>query len=344
MGLLKVTGTVAIDQFWPYGESDADTNKVLVAVGDDAFEYRPHAGAAFAPTNVFAGASVVGKSGKKSAIDKKGRITVRLQGIDAPELHYKASPLPRTSNVTPKQRERFNEANRTKYRQPMGETATVELYNLLNRAGQVKIPCTVITAVEEPGDAFDTYGRFVGDVTVRVDGEDVNLNRWLVQEGWAFPAFYASMSADEIKTLLADATKNRKTAGRVWKLLKSKIGSLDTRWVYRGKGATPDKDADIGPIIMPKLFRRLVSFSAMKTAKMVSGSFRQYLADTQRKRQYSFFLTDEVLDQGVPASATYFLSDFFSINGRFTLKPEDLVFREESSRLVGPDGKKIVVW
>jgi hypothetical protein len=41
-GLLEVSGTIDLDQFWPVAESDADTVKVLLA-GVKAFRSRPHA-------------------------------------------------------------------------------------------------------------------------------------------------------------------------------------------------------------------------------------------------------------------------------------------------------------
>ena len=36
-GLLEVSGTIDLSQFWPQGSSDADTTKVLVTIGDNAF-------------------------------------------------------------------------------------------------------------------------------------------------------------------------------------------------------------------------------------------------------------------------------------------------------------------
>ncbi len=51
MGLLKVTGTLDLNQFWPDGESDADTAKVKV--GQNAFSFQTHPGAPFKVTHVF---------------------------------------------------------------------------------------------------------------------------------------------------------------------------------------------------------------------------------------------------------------------------------------------------
>jgi hypothetical protein len=57
-GLLEVRGTIPLEQFWPEGESDADTTKVKVEVGVDSFRFRPHSGAQFQPTQAFEGAKV----------------------------------------------------------------------------------------------------------------------------------------------------------------------------------------------------------------------------------------------------------------------------------------------
>jgi endonuclease YncB( thermonuclease family) len=73
------------------GSSDADTSKVKVSVDADSFAFAAN-GKTFRKTTVFKNASVIGAS-KKLVIDKNNKVTVRLQGIDAPELHYKAAPL-----------------------------------------------------------------------------------------------------------------------------------------------------------------------------------------------------------------------------------------------------------
>ena len=88
-GRLEVRGTVDLTQFWPTGSSDADTTKILVSTQPGAFRFRPRPGAQFQTTNVFDGATVRGRV-NKPAIDNQGRITIRLQGLDAPELHYLA--------------------------------------------------------------------------------------------------------------------------------------------------------------------------------------------------------------------------------------------------------------
>ncbi len=87
-GVLRVKGTIDLAQFWPDGESDADTTKIKVEVGANSFSFAAD-GKTFKTTQAYFGTVVRGAS-SDPVIDKQGRITVRLQGIDAPELHYRA--------------------------------------------------------------------------------------------------------------------------------------------------------------------------------------------------------------------------------------------------------------
>ncbi len=61
MGLLKVKGTIDLSQFWPNGESDADTTKVIVQTDQKAFTFRAHPGIPSKVTHVFENATVMGK-------------------------------------------------------------------------------------------------------------------------------------------------------------------------------------------------------------------------------------------------------------------------------------------
>ena len=81
-GLLRVSGTVDLSQFWPNGDSDVDT--VTVVVDDDGFQFSDDASPqGFRRTKVFEDAFI----DKKPVISKARKVTVRIQGIDAPELH-----------------------------------------------------------------------------------------------------------------------------------------------------------------------------------------------------------------------------------------------------------------
>ena len=87
-GQLEAVGRIDLHQFWPLGESDADTTKLVVRLAPSASRFRPALGRAFHVTRAFDDAIVIGKI-RRPAIDAKGRVVVRLQGVDAPELHYR---------------------------------------------------------------------------------------------------------------------------------------------------------------------------------------------------------------------------------------------------------------
>ncbi len=323
-GVLELTGTIDLTQFWPSGESDADTVKVQVS-GPDAFRFTAHPGAASKITHAFEGAQVHGKV-TKDAIDNKGRVTIRLQAIDAPELHYR--PLAPTLNKkkpTTAQRAAFNAANGN-FRQHFGETATTELFGFLIKAGPSPIKCVVRTLVDEPGDVFDTFGRFIGDIVVMIGGKEQDANQWLCENGWAFPTFYSSMTKDEIDTFTHLSETARKNKAGIWKKASSDLTPFDPSAVFR-KGGPPDPAHDPGQVMMPKLFRRRSTFGVSVTAKMVKGSFKNYLT----LEPDDCFETSDFLSQGVHAAKHRLLDEFVSPQSKFLVNAKDLVFHEMPS-------------
>src|SRR5258707_5898366 len=136
-------------------------------------------------------------------------------------------------------------------RQQLGETATVALRDLLTRGGEAELGCSGATFVEKPNDVFDTYGRFVGEIRVTVGGEQLVVNQWLAQNGWAYPGFYTSMSDEEIQTL-RDAASAAKSTSLLWRKYMGTIGTLNRDLIFR-RGGEPDPAADKGPGLLPKL-------------------------------------------------------------------------------------------
>jgi endonuclease YncB( thermonuclease family) len=332
-GVLRVRGTIDLAQFWPDGDADADTSKVKVTVGKDSFAFAAD-GKKFKPTNVYFGASSRGTS-KKEVIDAKNRITVRLQGIDAPELHYKAGALRKSDKVTDAKRKKFNEVNRLQRRQYWAETSTVALCKKLSAFAPKNKPvaCEVISLIDKPFEVIDTYGRFVANIHVG-KGYSTDINLWLCQEGWAYPTFYSSMTTEEIQAYL-DVLARAKKKGRVAKAYSTDTSKFDSKLVFRKKGPI-DAAKDKGKVLMPKVFRRQVAYRMQKAAKISTGSFKAYL---EANKDFCF-LTPDFIDQGVNAAVPRRLDEFLK-GSKFLLDPHEVVFKEKYSDLVGKNGKKL---
>ncbi len=326
-GLLRVVGTISLSQFWPSGGSDADT--IHVKVTDTSFSFaKDRKKPKFLPTSVFKNAWVKGQDTNR-AISTKGEIRVRLQGIDAPELHMSAGI-----------RKIGLKHNGTRFRQYFGETATVELAEFLERAGEPIIPCEVRTYVDRPNQVFDSNGRFIGDVFVRIDGKERNINHWLVENGWAMPIFYNSMLPEEIRAIRQRAMKAAKGSKRgVWSQYHMGLGDFSQELEYQGHGAV-DTAADQGRVVWPKLFRRQVKYFVSSINGLVTGSLKNYLSQSADPwTTFSSFIADPTQKKPKKSDPHGTLASTVSNQNMFTKKPHNLVFFEEEATLVKADKK-----
>ncbi len=329
-GILRVKGTIDLDQFWPDGESDADTTKVKVTVDKNSFQFAAD-GKTFKTTAAYFNAFARGASSKK-VIDTQNRITVRLQGIDAPELHYRAAPLKTSTGVSKAKREKFNLENKAPRRQYWAETATLALAKKLLEFKH-PIECHVMSLVDRPFEVIDTYGRFVANICVG-PGFKTDVNLWLCEQGWAYPTFYSSMEPEEIETYLK-VLKGAQAKGRIWKDYAHDTSKFDGKLVYRPKGHTePAKDK--GKVLMPKVFRRQLAYRVQKKVGVIAGSFTDYL----KVHPDPCFRTTEFMKEGANTAQEMKLHDFMK-GKNFTPKPHEVVFREKFSSLVDKNGKRI---
>jgi endonuclease YncB( thermonuclease family) len=328
-GFIRVSGTLDLTQFWPNGESDADTAKVNV----DSIEFSPDPAAhiPFRTTTVFNGAFVKGGQGKPTPAIKAGRITVRFQGIDAMELHFAATL-----------RKKGLKNGATQYRQYFGETAAVKLHDFLfSLRKKNTLPCEVVSFVDHPSDVFDMYGRIIGDVLVIVSGKEVNANHWLVENGWAVPTFYNSMTVKEIRTLAGFADKARKAKAGLWGRYSNDVATPNTSLLYVKKGTFNAKQ-DAGPAVMPKIFRRQISYWVSVKNSLFTGKFRDYLLKQKDGWvKTAAFVKNTKLK---PSKATGNLGVLVSSKGKFGVLPGDIAFFEGSSTLVDAKGNKITEW
>jgi endonuclease YncB( thermonuclease family) len=329
-GILVIDGTVDVAQFWPSGESDADTVKFTIVKPQTAFRFRSSPGAPAQVTHAFDNAgmfeTVKGKRTFKPLI-RKGAITLRLQGIDAPELHF----MPRVKGTK-------------NFRQFQGETSTVALGNQLRKSGKKSIPCQFITGVNHPQDVVDKYGRFVGEILFnRGASNEWNICDWLAEQGWAFPAFYNSMTVAEIGRLQAKARSAQQAKRGIWRYATGNIGTLNWNMVFRRNGP-PNPANDRGPVVFPKIFRRLCDYSVKKQNGTVSGTLASYLAGL-KPPDFCYRTGDFLGAGGHPATnVRKKLAQFVTAANKYLAGPGDLVFVEAPSTIVDRQNHKVTSW
>jgi endonuclease YncB( thermonuclease family) len=328
MGLLEVSGTLSARQFWPNGTSDADTSKVVLDVGDGGFRFNGK------QTKVFDGARVAGKA----VVNAKGQVTIRLQGIDAPELHYR--PVFRGRARLELDEIRTVNAD---FRQHLGESAAQALGHFLSAAAGAPTPCVVRSHVKKPNDVFDRYGRLVGDVYIRLGQTEVNLNHWLLQHGWALPSLYNSMENAEIDAVIAVAAAAEGRRAGVWGHPLDDVRKFDFGLTYR-KGGPPEPRKDRGPASFPKLFRRVACWRVLKKAHLRSNGFIGYLRDRPDDCYDTANFKAHRKGWLGPKHQLRHLSEFVNEKGRFTVGPADLVFEESPSTLIGAEGLPVKDW
>jgi len=314
-GLLLISGTIDITQFWPQNESDADT--VKVEVSRDGFKFAPNGNHASAKvTHVFDSPMVIGAETKAIS---QGKITVRLEHIDAPELHYLG-----TKN----------------FRQYFGETAAIALHDLIAAAGKNPVHCEVRTFVNHPNDVFDTYGRLIGNIILHPNTKkELNVNHWLVQNGWALPAFYNSALVEEIKEISKFADEARKNKKGIWAHLSTDVGHPDFSLLFR-HGGPANPQADIGPVVVPKMFRREVAWQKLQINDHFAGTFRDFLA----KQEDGWVKTADFLQNQSVEPLNKDLSSLVDAKGFLTVDPVDVVFFEKASTLADAWGRDIDSW
>lgn len=345
MGTLRIKGVIELSQFWPVGSSDADTTKIKLTVNTNSFTYKKEGQSVFKITTVFADAISKGQGARPvintRASDGVQTITVRLQGVDAPELHYKAAPLKKSTGISAAKRKNYNDINKER-RQHFAESSTVALANHLKKYAKNGIVNAVFESqVDHPFEVVDTYGRFIGNIKT---GSNHDINAWLVENGWCTPAFYTSMSKPEVEIFLKAWQKGLKKKGRTSKSIKYNASKFDWKLFYRLPGSVTKFiiGDDKGDSIMPKIFRRQVAWQVSKkaTVEPATASFKSHL----EKSPDQLILLNDFLQNGPTSSKVYNLHDYISSKGIISKKPEELVFQEKPGTLVNKNGKKITDW
>ena len=335
-GLLTVVGSLDISQFWPAskGNSSSDGDTVHLKVDPNtSFLHSSSPGAAPKLTKAYIGTHVVDHGKKKNVITSKNEIKIRLQGIDTPELHY---PVITTWDPTKK-------PLASEFRQPFGAGAAnalhAHLQTLISGSGTV-LHARFVTLIDHPADAIDSHGRFVGDIVIGTTAAK-SINTWLVENGWAYPLFYDSMTAAEINTLVTAWTAGKSISSRPGKAFQKPLQPFDPKVNVENA-----KLSDGGKVNFPKIFRRQATFWAQVPGPLPGNQFYTMLkkgAQGKGDRAYtlSYFLANiNKLDK----SKRIKLITKIGLQGQTNFDPPDLVFQEDPSSLLKANGQKVTSW
>ncbi|MCW2751213.1 MAG: hypothetical protein JWR83_2323 [Aeromicrobium sp.] len=337
MGLLRVRGTIELHQFWPTQSSDADTTKVKVRLEPPGFEFSVDGTTGFGPVDGLSDATVTGETGVTPVVKRPKAggeyLTVRVEGVDAPELHYR--PVIPVKGLTPQQRDPFNKLN-GEFRQNGGEAATVALATRLAQLAPAEIPCIVSTVVDHPNEVFDVYGRFIGVITATAGGSELVVNDWLLNNGWALPSFYTSSTVAEIDRLTALADHAWNHGLGVWPQYSYKVVTLDHQQRFRSPSSKPTVGLDTGPFDLPKIFRRFSQWQIARDANLaVPATFRQFVSSGTGNAIHTL---DDFRSQGLAAAPVHYIGDYLNDNNELTLAPEEIIFREKAATLHHANG------
>jgi endonuclease YncB( thermonuclease family) len=330
MGLLTINGILRAKQFWPEGRSDADTATVELAA-QQPFVFTDDGGKRH-PTNAFDNAEVVGQHGRNAVIKQPKTsaarsVTIRLQGIDAPELHYQPQ-------VTGSGGKGINHP----FRQSLGETSADALHTIVGSFGLAEIPCEVTTEVELPSDVCDVFGRVVGNIVLKIGGARIDINHRLLREGWVLPALYNSMSKAEIQAVLADHTVATQAKRGLFskRIVTSVLAPFDPKKIERKGPASFKPFSDSGPVNFPKFFRRNAErYVRNAIGENVGADLRAFIAtnSTDLALQTDRFLKLKGTLTGKKPRPEFKQLATFITRNRYPVGPE-IVFWENDSSLV----------
>jgi endonuclease YncB( thermonuclease family) len=272
--------------------------------------------------------------GKKHVITTKSEIKIRLQGIDTPELHY---PVIATRDPSKKA------AAATEFRQSYGAGAASALHDhlkgLIGGVGGTLINATFVTRIDHLRNAIDSHGRFVGDILVGTAAAK-SINTWLVEQGWAYPLFYDSMTDVEIQTLL-DAWKTGKTrGGRPGKHIRKPLQPFDP-----ARNIKNAQVPDGGVLNYPKIFRRQSTFWTEVPGPLPGAQFKQMLLQGLPKKPDKAYFTNYFLTNinKLDPKKRVELADQIGAQGQTKFAPEGLVFKEDPTTLFAANGTKVTV-
>ena len=223
---------------------------------------------------------------------------------------------------------------RSRYRSRPKSFATL----CLGAGGGTLIHATFVTQIDHLRNAVDSHGRFVGDILVGT-AAGTSINTWLVEQGWAYPLLYDSMTDVEVQTILSAWKVGRARANRPGKRLARVLQPFDS---HRNVGNA--KLPDGGPGNFPKIFRRQATFWTEVPGPLTPAEFVQKLTKGLAKKPDSAFETPYFLahvNTKLDPKKRVKLVTKIGAQGQTNFDPEDLVFKEDPTTLYAASGKKV---
>lgn len=322
-----------------WGGSDADTCKLTLNSNAIKFQSSPDSSWQD-DINLFDNAfSYDEETGKRIKIidtdfDNSKIIKIRLQGLDAPELHYRA--IKGTTFLYDDKLSLFNSLKEAfDLRQAFGAKAANKLVGFLKvySANEKFINAYAVSSIDKPRQLIDKFGRAICDIYVYNEDENngININQWLVREGWAFPDIYDSKSNDEVTTLrkLGNDAGNQKAGMR--NFLSNNLLDLDYNLTLEKENAKQIIDNENGKLNLPKFFRKQVDWKILGNSGSKVKNLKKFISD----RKTTCYKVDEFLEKR-HEQKIYPLSDFITEDGVISVGPGDLVNIESESILEVP--------
>ena len=260
--------------------------------------------------------------GKRPTL-RYGAYPIRFQGIDTPELHISVDRPKELAEKLPHAKgAKLPKLPSPVHAQPMGDTAGDHLKRLtgFNEFG-VQQKAGVILA-----SGTDVYGRLIGYAFVAEDAEDLlgtmastvdvgqvddellkqSLNFEMIKASMAYYTGYREMPAPHRDLFIQEAYAARKRGEGIWRLDPGWNSWLELR-----------DEGSIGPesgrLILPKLYRRCISYLFSVNADDFTGNLLDWMRETAERAPDE---TPKPEGDGTPKPAADPVSDMVEINGK----------------------------
>ena len=358
MGFVEIPGKVDVFQYWPDGSSDVDTLKFIPDLASakyfsDAASTNVAAffekGGTFQPDD-----NSPGEVKFKSILRKGGGVSlsIRLQGIDAPETHYSPNYREGMFDGDYAQWVAKHVARQTSYRQPYGKLCT-DLFGKGLRtqlgispapaggaAPEVLVDAKVKILADSINGAVDVFGRVIGYVTLMGNGQQIVLNDYALSQGFAFCSFYGSMAIDEMKRL-ADLFAAHGAGGAQKSQLRNNV-SLQLRdfepelWTTKSMRDTDRDDNGVDTFrskcFDPKLFRRCIDWVGRKEALGDATMLLDYMRSNDEE---IVLMSDFIAANGDwKKSRKFEMGSLIAKDGAFRYRAGEVVFEARPVQIV----------